>query len=81
VQDFGVGKIIGTKSYGKGIVQTVVPLTDGSAIKLTIEKYYTPKGRNIHGKGITPDIKVEQPENAKKDVQLKKALTVLRKEK
>ena len=59
VQDYGVATIVGTQSFGKGIVQSVVPLGDGSAVKLTIADYYTPKGRNIHGVGITPDIIVE----------------------
>ena len=53
VQDYGVATIVGTQSFGKGIVQSVVPLGDGSAVKLTIADYYTPKGRNIHGVGIT----------------------------
>lgn len=59
VQDYGVATIVGTQSFGKGIVQSVIPLGDGSAVKLTIADYYTPKGRNIHGVGITPDIVVE----------------------
>lgn len=63
VQDYGVASIVGTQSFGKGIVQSVIPLGDGSAIKLTIADYYTPKGRNIHGVGITPDIVVEATEN------------------
>lgn len=62
VQDYGVAAIVGTQSFGKGIVQSVIPLGDGSAVKLTIADYYTPKGRNIHGVGITPDIVVELPE-------------------
>ena len=78
IQDFKAGKIIGTQSFGKGIVQQIMPLGDGSAIKLTIEKYYTPSGKNIHGKGITPDIQVEQGENEKKDVQLEKAMEELK---
>lgn len=78
IQDFGAGKIVGTQSFGKGIVQQIIPFNDGSAIKLTVEKYYTPKGENIHGKGITPDVVVEARENAKKDVQLEKALEQLK---
>lgn len=77
IQDFGAGKIIGTQSFGKGIVQQIVPLNDGSAIKLTVEKYYTPSGKNIHGKGITPDVKVEAGTDEKEDVQLKKAQEVV----
>lgn len=77
IQDFGAGKIVGTQSFGKGIVQQIVPLNDGSAIKLTVEKYYTPSGENIHGKGITPDVVVEAGADAQKDVQLEKAVEVL----
>ena len=50
---------MGTKTYGKGIVQKMYGLSDGSAIKLTVSAYYTPKGNNIHGVGIEPDIEVE----------------------
>jgi len=59
LQDYGTAKLVGTTSFGKGIVQYVLPLDDGSAIKVTSAKYYTPKGRNIHGTGIDPDVKVE----------------------
>lgn len=55
IQDHGLGVIVGTKSFGKGSVQTILPLSDGSAIRLTTAKYLTPKGRSIHGQGITPD--------------------------
>lgn len=78
IQDFKAGKIVGTQSFGKGIVQQIVSLGDGSAIKLTIEKYYTPSGKNIHGKGITPDVQVEQGDDKKKDVQLEKAIEELK---
>ncbi|HWR42465.1 S41 family peptidase [Sporomusa sp.] len=77
-QDTGVGTLIGTKTYGKGSVQTVIRLDEGSAIKLTIAKYLTPKDRSINGIGIEPDIKVELPEAKDKDVQLDKALEVLK---
>ena len=59
LQDHDKAEIIGTQSFGKGIVQSVVGLEDGSAFKITIEDYYTPDGHNIHGKGITPDQVVE----------------------
>lgn len=59
IKDYGVGTIMGTKTYGKGIVQKMYALSDGSAIKLTVSAYYTPKGNNIHGVGIEPDIVVE----------------------
>ncbi len=51
---------MGTKSFGKGPVQTVIPLRDNSALRLTTSKYFTPLGQQIHGKGITPDITVEE---------------------
>jgi len=61
LQDLKRAVILGTQSFGKGSVQTIIPLSDGSALKLTTAKYYTPKGRVIQGKGITPDIVVEVP--------------------
>ena len=74
IQDYGKGTIIGTQPYGKGIVQTVKPLTDGSAIKFTIAKYFTPKGQDIHGKGVTPDMVVEYDTDADVDTQLDAAI-------
>ncbi len=62
LQDYGLATIVGTQSFGKGIVQSIIPLTDGSAVKLTVSTYYTPDGRNIHGTGITPDVVVELAE-------------------
>lgn len=61
IQDYGIGKIVGTQTYGKGVVQQMFELKDGSSVKLTIAEYFTPKGRNINGKGITPDVKLEAP--------------------
>lgn len=77
IQDFGAGKIIGTQSFGKGIVQSLFALKDGSAIKLTVSKYYTPKGVNIHGTGITPDIEVEDDVETEEDEVIEKALEQL----
>ena len=74
MQDYGKAKIVGTQTYGKGIVQTIQPLTDGSAIKYTVAKYYTPKGQDIQGNGVTPDIVVELPKDATEDVQFNAAL-------
>ena len=68
LQDYKKATIIGTTSFGKGIVQKVIPLSDGTAVKLTISKYYTPNGRNIHGTGITPDIEIEMDDAMKKQV-------------
>ena len=59
IQDYEKGIIMGTQTYGKGIVQRVIALSDGSAVKLTISHYYTPKGRNIHEVGVEPDVVVE----------------------
>ncbi len=80
VQDTGAGTLIGTKTFGKGSVQTIIRLDGGSAMKLTIAKYLTPNDRSINGVGIEPDIKVEMPdfkENGK-DLQLEKAIEVLK---
>lgn len=86
IRDFKYGTIIGTQTYGKGIVQTSFKLQDDSAVKLTTHKYYTPSGECIHGQGITPDIVLEyeflggeDDEYAVEfDNQLQKALEVLR---
>lgn len=58
IQDYEKGPIVGTTTYGKGIVQQIVDLRDGTAMKVTISEYFTPNGRNIHGKGIEPDVEV-----------------------
>jgi carboxyl-terminal processing protease len=91
LQDYGRAILVGTTTFGKGSVQTVIPLSDGSGLRLTTAKYYTPKGRSIHGTGIAPDIVVEAPketaqrppsldplEELKKDVQLQRALDVIK---
>jgi len=59
IKDYGIGTLVGTTSYGKGIVQRIIGLQDGSAVKLTVSSYFTPKGNNIHGIGIEPDIVCE----------------------
>lgn len=74
MQDYQKAQIIGTQTFGKGIVQTIRQLTDGSAVKYTIAKYFTPKGQDIHGKGVTPDQVVELPDDATEDVQLNAAV-------
>lgn len=86
VQDYKLGKLVGTTTFGKGIVQTVMGLFDDSAIKLTTAKYYTPNGRNIHKTGLDPDIEVELDEKLQQkgiysmdeDDQLQKGIQVLR---
>ncbi len=61
LQDYGRAIVVGTQTFGKGSVQTIIPLSDGSGLRLTTAKYFTPKGRSIHGKGLSPDIVVEMP--------------------
>ena len=89
VQDTGAGTLIGTKTYGKGSVQSVMRLDSETAVKLTVARYYTPKARSIDGVGIEPDLKVENPvinrEEVRntgnmniRDLQLEKALEVLK---
>ena len=67
MQDYGRATIVGNKTYGKASVQNVMHLPDGSGLKLTIAKYFTPKGRGINGIGIEPDIKVELPKKDEKE--------------
>ncbi len=65
IQDSGVGTIVGTKTFGKGVVQTIYPMRDGSAVKITTARYFTPKGRDINAVGIEPEIKSELPKNTR----------------
>ena len=78
VQDTGVGQLVGTKTYGKGSVQTLVRLDTSTAIKLTIAKYLTPNDRSINGIGIEPDVKVENTQPGQ-DLQLQTALDIVNK--
>lgn len=86
LQDYGWAKIVGTTSFGKGIVQNLIPLTDGSAIKLTTERYFTPRGFCLHEIGITPDVEVELNEELltkiaiapEEDNQLQRAIETLK---
>lgn len=88
LQDYGRATIVGTQTFGKGIVQNVLPLGDGSAVKLTVSTYYTPLGRCIHGTGVTPDVVVELAEELKQlavipmesDNQLQQAVSELKKQ-
>jgi carboxyl-terminal processing protease len=88
IQDTQAGKLVGTQTFGKGIVQEVVSLADGSGFKLTSAQYFTPNGRSIHGVGLTPDVVIEQaPEYqdtltvpVASDVQLQKALEIVKSE-
>lgn len=86
IQDTKDGIIVGTKTFGKGIVQTIKPLPDGGGLKLTISEYFTPSGRTIHKKGVVPDVIVELPEDIEEigpeyleeDTQLKKAIEIVK---
>lgn len=84
IKDYGIGTLVGTTTFGKGIVQQIMPFRDGSAVKLTISAYYTPNGNNIHAVGIEPDVVCEFDGEAyygsedHPDNQLEKAKEVLR---
>ena len=85
MKDYKVATLVGTNTFGKGIVQSIVPFEDGTAMKVTVSKYYTPNGVNIHGTGIKPDVVEELNKEAlkdgkldrKEDNQLDKALDVV----
>lgn len=87
IKDNNAGKLVGEKTYGKGLVQRVFTLSDGSAVKITVQKYFTPSGVCIQGIGIEPDHLVELPKDLKvkvsmtdeEDIQLQKAITLLKK--
>ena len=81
LQDQERATIIGTQSFGKGSVQSVIPLGDGRGIKLTTAHYLTPSGRFIHGQGIEPDIIIEQVEQqpGSNDNQITRAVQILKK--
>lgn len=81
IQDYGTGTIVGMTTYGKGVVQQLMDLGDGTCLKVTIAEYYTPSGRSISGTGVTPDVEVEyeyDENNPEADNQLDKALEVVR---
>ncbi|MFZ5975909.1 MAG: S41 family peptidase [Bacillota bacterium] len=87
VKDAGAGKIVGENTFGKGIVQSLITLKDGSGLKLTTSEYFSPKGSKIHGVGVKPDIVVDLPDELKKnpqkltdenDTQLQKALSLFK---
>ena len=85
LKDRADATIVGVQSYGKGIVQTVVPMSDGAGMQMTIAQYYTPKGNAVHKVGITPDVEVPLPQGDNgmydfadlNDPQLSKALEVM----
>lgn len=86
IKDYGVGTLVGETTFGKGIVQTIFSLKDGTGMKLTIEDYYLPSGKSIHKVGVDPDVEIDLPEDIKmytnipeeQDTQLQKAVEVLK---
>lgn len=90
VKDMGAGKLVGMQTFGKGLVQRLFTLPDGSGVNVTIQKYYTPNGTSIHGVGVAPDAEVQLPEKysttavsaipAEEDTQLQKAIAVMQDE-
>ena len=74
IKDRKAGEIVGRKTFGKGIIQSMIPITGGSIVKLTTAEYLTPNKKSIHGKGIEPDIEIE---NTTLDLQLEKAIEIL----
>ena len=86
VKDYGIGTLVGTTTYGKGIVQKIFDLGDDTAVKLTVSKYFTPKGNYIHEVGIKPDVEIDLNDDLKKmaiipmdqDNQLQKAIEILK---
>lgn len=89
VHDFKAGTLVGTTTYGKGVVQVTLPLNDGSAVKVTIARYFTPSGVCIHGEGIKPDVELEYEYSGDKeaeeydylsDNQVNKAIEILKEE-
>ena len=80
IQDYGIGPVVGMTTYGKGVVQQLMDLGDGTYLKITIAEYYTPSGRSINGVGVEPDVEVEyeyDSENPEADNQLDRALEVV----
>ena len=78
IKDAGVGTLVGTQTFGKGIVQTVFPIDNGAGLKLTTARYLTPKKQDIHKKGIAPDVVLDQEPAAEEDKQLEKAVQLVR---
>lgn len=74
LKDNGVAKVVGTKTYGKGVMQEIVPVSTGGALKITIEEFHTPNGNAINKKGIEPDVVVEENEKTAQDEQLQRAI-------
>lgn len=81
IKDRKAGTLVGTKTFGKGVVQSLYELQNNAGLKLTTGKYFTPSGHDINKKGIEPDVKVELPPTAEKDLQLDKGIEVVKSKK
>lgn len=79
LKDNNIAKVVGTKTYGKGVMQEIVPVSSGGALKVTIEEFRTPNGDIINKKGISPDTEVKEEKDSKIDIQLQKAVDELKK--
>ena len=78
LSDYGLAKVVGETTFGKGIVQVILTLSDGTGLKVTMARYYTPNGVCIHGVGIDPDVEVKDDAQTDQDEQLLKALEVVK---
>ena len=78
LKENGVAKVVGERTFGKGVMQEIAPLPDGGALKLTIEEFKTPNGNEINKKGIEPDIEIEENNYTETDEQLQKAIETLK---
>ncbi len=77
IKDHNLGKLVGTTTFGKGVVQTLFPLDNGAGLKLTTARYLTPDRHDINKRGIEPDVKIEMPEDAAEDIQMEKAIEIM----
>ena len=78
LKENGEAKIVGTKTFGKGVMQEIVPVESGGALKITVEEFRTPNGNVINKKGIEPDVVIEDNEETESDEQLQKAIEILK---
>jgi len=77
IKDTNSGTLVGTRTYGKGLVQGIYPLSGGGGVKLTTHKYLTPSGHDINQKGIEPNVVVDMPPNSQQDSQLAKGIEII----
>lgn len=78
LQDNNIAKIVGTTTYGKGVVQSIISIVDGTGLKLTVSEYFRANGNKINGIGVIPDYEIKNKENSNRDLQLEKAIELLK---